>query len=136
MDRIFHARITAAHYAFLLLATAVAVYGLWNKHIVLAALFMLLLIGAIERLIHTTYTLTADNCLAVCYGRFARRKVIPLVAVTSVERASSMPVGRFALMRYVLVRYGDGQCIALLPEKEAAFIHALENKLQKLNDKP
>lgn len=40
-----------------------AVYGLWEKNILIAVLFMLLLVVSIEKLIHTTYTVTADNRL-------------------------------------------------------------------------
>lgn len=128
MNRTFHARIAAAHYAFLLVATAAALYGLWQRHAVLAAVFAFLLVVAIERLIHTTYTLTPDGRLLVYYGRFARGKAIRLSSVVAVERVSSMRVGRFALMRYVLVRYGRGQCVALLPDDEEAFVRALEGR--------
>lgn len=126
MNRTFHARIAAAQYVFLLVATVVALYGLWHRLIVLATVFGLLLVVAVERLIHTTYTLTSDGKLRVYYGRFARGKTIELASVVAVERVSSMRVGRFALMHYVLVRYGRGQCVALLPDNEEAFVRALE----------
>ncbi len=48
--------------------------------------------------------------------------------ITSVERASSMQVGRFAVMRYVLVKYGEGKCVVLLPVKEEEFIRLLEER--------
>jgi uncharacterized membrane protein YecN with MAPEG domain len=43
MNRIFHARIAAGQYLFVALAGAIAVYGLWEKQILIAVLFMLLL---------------------------------------------------------------------------------------------
>ena len=48
--------------------------------------------------------------------------------ITSVERASSMQVGRFAVMRYVLVKYGECKCAVLLPVKEEEFIRLLEER--------
>ena len=126
MNRIFHARIAAGQYLFVALAGAIAVYGLWEKQILIAVLFMLLLVVSIEKLIHTTYTVTADNKLLLFFGRFSRGKEI-----TSVERASSMQIGGFAVMRYVLVRYGEGKCAALLPVKEEEFIRLLEQRMSQ-----
>ena len=112
MNRIFHARIAAGQYLFIILAGAMAVYGLWEKNILIAVLFMLLLVVSIEKLIHTTYTVTADNRLLLFFGRFSRGREILLKDITSVERTSSMRIGKFAVMRYVLVRYGEGKCVA------------------------
>lgn len=132
MNRIFHARIAAGQYLFLLIATAVTIHEMWMKHAVLTIVFMLLLIIAIERLIHTTYTLTADGRLILYFGRFTRSKEIFLKDIISVERSSSMKIGRFAVMRYVLVRYGTkGKCAVLLPVKEDMFIRMLRERLRE-----
>lgn len=63
MNRIFHARIAIGQYLFLVLTTIIVIYAMWMQHAVMAVLFMLLLVIAIERLIHTTYTLTTDDRL-------------------------------------------------------------------------
>lgn len=128
MNRIFHARIAVGQYLFILLAAALAVYGLWGKNLLVAVPFMLLLIVSIERLIHTTYTVTPDGRLLLYFGRFSRSKEIRLKDITAVERTWSMRVGRWAVMRYVLVRYGEGKCVALLPVKEEEFIRLLEER--------
>lgn len=134
MNRIFHARIAAGQYLFILLAGAMAVYSLWEKHILVAVLFMLLLVVSIEKLIHTTYTVTADNKLLLFFGRFSRGQEILLKDITSVERTSSMRIGRFAVMRYVLIRYGEGKCVVLLPVKEEEFIRLLEERISSAGD--
>lgn len=131
MNRIFHARIAAGQYLFIILAGALAVYGLWEKHILIAVLFMLLLIVGIEKLIHTTYTITTDNKLLLFFGRFSRSKEISLKDITSIERASSMQIGKFAVMRYVLIKYGEGKCVALLPVKENEFLRLLEERMAR-----
>ena len=134
MNRIFHARIAIGQYLFLVLTTIIVIYAMWMQHAVMAVLFMLLLVIAIERLIHTTYTLTTDDRLLLFYGRFSRSEEISLKDIISVERASSMKIGRFAVMRYVLVKYGTrGKCAVLLPVKEDMFIKTLTNRLNSKN---
>lgn len=113
---------------FLALISGLAIYMLWDKYVLPAALFMLWLIVVIEKLIHTTYTVTPDGKLKLYFGRFSRSKEILLKDVISVERASSMQIGRFAVMRYVLVKYGAGKCEVLFPVKEEEFIRLLEER--------
>lgn len=131
MNRIFHARIAIGQYLFILLATALTVYGLWEKHILLAVFFILLLIVSIERLIHTTYTVTTDGRLLLYFGRFSRSKEIGLKDVTAVERASSMQVGKCAVMHYILIRYREGKCVALLPVKEEEFVGLIRKQMSE-----
>ena len=95
MNRIFHARIAIGQYLFLVLTTIIVIYAMWMQHAVMAVLFMLLLVIAIERLIHTTYTLTTDDRLLLFYGRFSRSEEISLKDIISVERASSMKIAAF-----------------------------------------
>ena len=121
MNRIFHARIAMGQYLFLILIGILAVYMLWYKSPFLAAIFMLWLVVIIEKLIHTTYTVTPDGKLVLSFGRFSRSKEILMKDITSVERASSV-------MRYVLVKYGEGKCVVLLPVKEEEFIRLLEER--------
>ena len=107
MNRIFHARIAMGQYLFLILIGILAVYMLWYKSPFLAAIFMLWLVVIIEKLIHTTYTVTPDGKLVLSFGRFCRSKEI---------------------LRYVLVKYGEGKCAVLLPVKEEEFIRLLEER--------
>ena len=93
MNRIFHARIAMGQYLFLILIGILAVYMLWYKSPFLAAIFMLWLVVIIEKLIHTTYTVTPDGKLVLSFGRFSRSKEILMKDITSVERASSRQGG-------------------------------------------
>ena len=130
MNRIFHARIVPGQYLFLLLVAALAFWSLWEKNILLAAACMLWLVFLIERLIHTTYTLTVEGTLRIDRGRFNRRRERPLSDIVSVERASSMQVAGHALVRYVLVHYKDGKYDALMPVKEEEFIRLLIKRME------
>lgn len=128
VNRIFHARVTVGQYLFLLLVTVVVIHEMWVKHALMAIIFMLLLVVVIERLIHTTYTLTVDGKLILSYGRFSRAKEISLSDIVSIERTSSMQIGRFALLRYLLLKYGEkGKFVALFPVKEDLFIKTLND---------
>ncbi|MCI1648632.1 MAG: PH domain-containing protein [Bacteroides sp.] len=132
MNRTFHARVTIGQYLFLLLVTIVVVHEMWVKHALMAIIFMVLLVIVIERLIHTTYTLTTDGKLILFYGRFSRPKEILLSDIVSIERTSSMQIGRFALLRYLLLKYGErGKFVALFPVKEDLFISTFNEYSQK-----
>ncbi len=129
MNRIFHARIAAGQYLSLAMVGVLTVFMLWYKHPLLAAVCMLWLVVIIERLIHTAYTVTPDGKLVLSFGRFSRSKEILLKDITSVERSSSMRIGKFAVMRYVLIKYGEGKCVALLPVKEDEFVRLMEERV-------
>lgn len=130
MNRIFHARIGIWQYLFMGMIAFLTGYLLWDKYALPAALTMIWLIILIEKLIHTTYTVTPDGKLILFYGRFSRSREILIKDIVSVERASSMQVGQFAVLRYVLVKYSNGKHVALLPVKEGEFIRLLEERMQ------
>lgn len=128
MNRVFHARIAWYQY-FLIGVLGVNASGfLWCKHIIPAVFMMLLLIVVIEQVIHTLYTLTPEGVLVLSYGRFIRKKSIPLTEITEVKRCSSMQLGRFAVTHYVLIEYGKGKYASTLPVKEQEFMEAIERK--------
>ena len=129
MDRIFHARIAAGQYAALLLFGGLLVYCLWVKYVGIALLWCILLLHFIEKLIHTTYTLTADGRLVLYLGRFARKREIALDDIASVESVQAVMLGRLAVRHYVLVHLKNGKCEMLMPVNEEDFIHALNKRL-------
>lgn len=128
MNRTFHARIAPGQYLCLLLVAFVAIYGFWQRQPFIGIVPLLLLVLMVERLIHTTYTVTSQGTLQIYYGRFARMRTIHLEQVTSMRRVSVLRVGRFSLMHYVLLSYGAGQSVALMPVKEQEFMDFLARK--------
>ena len=128
MNRIFHARITLGQYLFLLLVSGMAFWALWDKHIILALVMVIILLLSIEKLIHTTYTITSDGLLVLYYGRFMRGKTVPLVEITGVEQAHSMNLFGFKLMRCVLVHHA-GKTEALMPLKESEFLSVINKRV-------
>ena len=129
MHRPFHGRIGRYQYMLLVGLTVIAVSGWWCQYILLSVLFMLMLIVVIEQIIHTTYTLTTDGNLEVSRGRFIRKKVIPLSEITTVRKYHSMKFGSFSVTDYILIEYGKGKFVSVMPVKEQEFAELLEKRM-------
>ncbi|MDR0893319.1 MAG: PH domain-containing protein [Mediterranea sp.] len=131
MNRIFHARIVWYQYFLLTVLTINAVGAFWVKAAMIGLIFALLLLVIIERIIHTTYTVTANDDLVVYVGRFARKRIIPIVDITAIERYRSMKFGRFSVANYLLISYGNNKFVALMPTKEAEFIELMQERMER-----
>ena len=129
MNRIFHARIAWYQYFLLVVLTVNVVGALWCKYILPAVLLILMLIVVIEQIIHTVYTGTPDGILEISTGRFIRKKVIPISEITAIRKCHSMKFGRFSVTEYVLIEYGKGKFVSVMPVKEREFVELLEKRL-------
>lgn len=127
MNKIFHARIVWYHYVILTLLAA-AIIWCFSVQNVMVALFMIATVILIEKIIHTTYTVTTDGKLIVYKGRFSKKTIIELKEITSVQAHRSMSFGRFHLSEFVLIRYGNGNYISLEPIKEQEFIELVDKE--------
>ena len=87
MNRIYHAKVTFCRGLVLLALTVMTLVALWWRWPLAALPAMLLLLWWIERLIHTTYTLTTDQKLLIDEGRFACRSTICLADVRHIQRS-------------------------------------------------
>ncbi len=128
MDRIFHARIPLYMYFYIALVSAMALFFLWNKMVICGLAMLLLLIVGIERIIHTTYTITSDGLLVISYGRFQRKLEIPLQSVVRVEKLRCFRVGRSCLVEYLLVVYNKEKHVTVMPVKEDEFLETLQKR--------
>lgn len=129
MNRIFHARIAWYQYFLLVVLTVNVVGALWCKYILPAVLLILMLIVVIEQIIHTVYTVTPDGILEISTGRFIRKKVIPISEITAIRKCHSMKFGRSSVTEYVLIEYGKGKFVSVMPVKEREFVELLEKRL-------
>ena len=103
----------------------------WYKGAALIGLFFaMIVIINIERIIHSTYTLTADGNLVIYNGRFQKEKTIPLSRITDVELKRLFGLKHLRFTRYVLVHYDNDKVIDLLPEKPEEFMNALVRRLE------
>lgn len=131
MNRIFHARVLFAHCLFLFLLTSLLLFAFLEQLGIVTLGLMLLMVLVVERLIHTTYTFTPEGTLKLYYGRFTRSKTVRVRDILSVEKVSSMRIGRFALVRYVLLTLEQGEYVALIPRQEEAFIEYLHRCMSR-----
>ena len=131
MNPIFHARIPVGIYFALILLTTGCVIALWHKLPVFVVILMLCMVFTIERIIHTTYTLT-DDMLIVSRGRFTHRKNIPLSAIRRIEKCRIVRLGRYSLMSYLLIVYDtDEKFLSVMPVKEDEFLEKLTQRRRK-----
>ncbi len=115
-------------YLFIALIAALAIYFLWNRMPIGGVVMLLLLVGTIERVIHTTYTITTDGQLIVSYGRFQRPVVIAVRQVQRVEKLRGLHLGRHCLVEYLLICYGEEKHVAVMPVKEDEFLETLHKR--------
>ena len=133
MNRIFHARIAWYQYFLLVVLTVNVAGALWCKYILPAVLLILMLIIVIEQIIHTVYTITPDGILEISTGRFIRKKVIPVSGITAIKKCHSMKFGRFSVTEYVLIEYGKGKFVSVMPVKEREFVGLLEKRIKAIS---
>lgn len=130
MNRIFHVKITAGTYLFLILFTAIMIFAFWYMQSMVGLVMALALIVTIESVIHSTYTLTTEGKLVVYRGRFLKTINIPFAEITDVELKTSAGFGGVMTSQYVLVHYGNKKLLSLVPVKPTEFINALVNRLE------
>ncbi|NDW13552.1 ABC transporter [Bacteroides sp. 214] len=133
MNRVFQAKISWYQYLYLLILGALTFFLLWEKIIIIAILCMLLVVFAIERVIHTTYTLTSENELIISTGRYGKPKVIHLKEIHEVELRHSARFGKFSITEYILITYGTNRHVAVTPLKKKEFINLLLSKQEHYN---
>lgn len=131
MDRIFHARVPFYMFIFIALVGTMALLFLWKMMPLCGLAMLLLLIVAIERVIHTTYTITTKGLLIVSYGRFQPKKEIFLQEISRVEKLRSFRIGRMCLVEYLLVFYGNEKHVTVMPVKEDEFLETLQKRRGK-----
>lgn len=131
MNRIFHARIHFAMYILITLLTIGACLAFWYKMAVYGTVMLLFLIVVIERIIHTTYTITTGNELIVYYGRFMRKRIIPIKSVRRIEKCRHLRLRRHCLLSYLLIVYDNEKYISVMPVKEDEFLETLTKARQE-----
>ena len=128
MNRTYTHRVTLPALAGIVLIAVLALYFFWQRGtlmVVAATLLTVLDVLAIERVIHTTYTLTADR-LTISRGRFAGQQEIPLCDVRSAT-IHSVP---FRLYKYVLIEYGERGVAAVMTENDDAFLKEIKKRIK------
>ncbi len=134
MNKVFHSRIAIGQYLGVLLIVFNVVLCVKTGDMLLIIAVLLFLIFMLDRLYFTRYTITGEGRLIISYGHFSRSKEVLCEEIISIEPGTSMKFGKFAVMRFVIVRYGfRNKCVLLLPKDEGKFIKALSDACRSLN---
>ncbi len=134
MNRLFHARIQPASYVLMAIILCMTLYAMWERMPVLIVVLLLLLVVVIERVIHTTYTITSDNRLLIHTGRYSKDKTVPLADIRRLERISAMRFFGKSFRSFVYIECAGGRVFSLIPTDEAEFVKCIEKRLLELTD--
>lgn len=134
MNRIFHVQITKGTWLLLALLTAVLLVAFWQVLGLMALALAIGMVVLIERIIHSTYTLTTDGHLVVYYGRFSKGKDLLLSDIADVQLLQGHGFAGLLPSTYVRVQLTDGTGLSLVPLKPEEFVRALVKRLEQYRE--
>ncbi len=135
-DRTFHKRFTLLARIGVVVFALLAGYFFWVKVAVVGILVAIVIVGMIERILHTTYTfrrvkpIDRDEemeYLIVNEGRFSANRNVPLCDVTGVRRARTS----FGLDECVVIEYGYRNMVVVQPDNMEAFERELSKRIKR-----
>lgn len=139
MTRLFHAKISLGNYVLLSALLAVALYFVWQATTVSRQVFgivicvlLLLMVIIVERMINTTYTITADGEILIHEGRFGKDVTVNITDIKKITPKDRINIFGLSIYSYLMIEMNDGQTIKVCPNNEDDFIHKIE-KIQKSN---
>ena len=127
MSRTFQHRVTPSAVASILMLAFLTLYFFWHRggfHVIIAAILLVITTLVIERIIHTSYTLTDDGVLEIYQGRFSSMRRLPLSDIVSVEVKKPL----LGISNYVLIMYGANHFVSVQPDNEEAFIREIKKR--------
>lgn len=131
MYRIFHEKVGGGMIFFLSLMILLTFFWGWQKN-VLALFCLLVSILCIERVLHATYTVTAEGELIVHRGRFGGGFRLYLADIQRIEQHYAFHLG-VKWGSYLLIVTRDGKERSVWPVKEQDFVEYIE-KQRKVNN--
>lgn len=135
-QRTFQHRVSAMDLGCIVLISAVALWLFLQRAAHLAGVAFLVTcldVAVIERVIHTTYTLTADGLLVVYRGRFSKKTILPLAEIIRMEQVRTW----WRPAHYILIEYSLRREVSVKPDNEEAFIAEILKRQKRMekNDK-
>ncbi len=137
MDKLFHQRFSTRTCLPAVVLALAALLCFWiNSSIspIVGLVAGLLSVKATERLINTTYTITADGQLIVSQGRLSRPRTLPIAHIIGISRIAGSPF----VAGGIVIEFAGGKMITVRPENEQRFENELRhciNTIDKQNDK-
>lgn len=139
MNRLFHAKISFVNYVLLSALLAVAIYFVWQAPTIsrqllgiVICVILLLMVIIVERMINTTYTITADGKILIHEGRFGKDLTVDINDINKITLKDRINIFGLSIYSYLLIETNDGNRIKVSPNNKKDFIHKVE-KIQKSN---
>lgn len=135
-DRTFHKRFTVPAKCGIAVFTLLAAYFFWVKMAAVGILVAIVIVGMMERILHTSYTfrrvkpMDRDeemDFIVIDEGRFSAKKSIP---VCDIVRVDSMRVC-LGIDHALVVEYGAGHLVSLQPDNEEGFRNEIKKRQQE-----
>lgn len=135
MNRQFQAKIQFGNYVLLAALLSVAICLIWQTTTIakqfsglLIALDLFLMVLIVERMIHSTYTVTSDNMLVIHRGRLSKDIVISIDEIDRIDRINRMRIGGKPLQTFIVVVLRDGKEFYINPKNEEDFIRCIAKR--------
>lgn len=135
MNRQFQAKIQFGNYVLLAALLSVAICLIWQTTAIakqfsglLIALDLFLMVLIVERMIHSTYTVTSDNLLVIHRGRLSKDIVISIDEIDRIDRINRMRIGGKPLQTFIVVVLRDGKEFYINPKNEEDFIRCIAKR--------
>lgn len=127
MDRIFHQRFTLAAKCGITIFTLLLFYLFWVKLAIIGIFVLIIVVGLIERVVHTTYTFTTreeGSFLVIDHGRFSSKTI---VNVKDIVKCVPMKTN-FGTSHYLMVQHVSGKILSVQPEDDESFMEELKKR--------
>ncbi len=141
MNRQFHSKTSIRNYVLLAALLSVAIYFVWHTDqlsrqvsgLVLVVI-LLLMVLIVERMVHTTYTLTKEHTLVIDHGKLSRPKVIPLHDIDRIDRINRLRFGGKPLITSLVIVLHSGTEYYITPRNEEDFIQCIIQRKQQATE--
>ena len=129
MNKVFRIRIVWYHYIYFVLLLGLVIIFFVDKSFIPGALFTLWVIYMVEKVLHTTYTITHERTLIISQGRFIKKKIIPIDEIESIDEFYKLKLAGISVTEFILIKHRN-KYYSLLPakEKKAELFQLLTNK--------
>ena len=134
-DRTFHKRFTVPAKCGVVIFALLAGYFFWQKVAIVGIFVAIIIVGMIERILNTTYTLKRVkpidrdeemDFIVIDEGRFSSKKTVPVCDVVSVTPMKTC----WGLDHALVIEYGNKRLVSLQPDNEEGFIREVEKRLK------
>ena len=131
--RTFHQRFSLAAKCGITVFALLAFYLFWMRQGLFGVLVIVVVVGMIERVVHTEYRFLSYEdklFLVIDHGRFSMNKFIP---INEIIKCTVMKT-TFGLSHYILVQYGIDKMTSVQPQNDDDFLGELKNLQEKIDN--